>query len=150
MGAHPLLSLVALARGRAALAAERPAEAYVELMRIFTPTDTAYQPFVRGWALADLTEAPLHGDGTATPNLVRDILREWQKIADDTQAPHLKVQLAYANALLAHASDRRASVPRGDQLRRRRLAVLRRPRAARLRRVAAQTAPRRRRARAAP
>ena len=70
MGAHPLLALVAVARGRTALAADRPAEALAELTRIFTPTDTAYQPFVRGWALADLTEAAVHADGTS--NLVRD------------------------------------------------------------------------------
>ena len=101
MGAHPLLALVAVARGRTALAADRPAEALAELTRIFTPTDTAYQPFVRGWALADLTEAAVHADGNL--NLVRDHLHEWQKIADDTTAPHLQVQLAYANALLATA-----------------------------------------------
>ena len=67
MGANPLLSLVALARGRMALAAERPAEAYADLLRIFTATDSAYQPFVRGWALADLVEAAVHGDGDARP-----------------------------------------------------------------------------------
>jgi DNA-binding CsgD family transcriptional regulator len=99
MGAHPLLALVALARGRTALAAERPTEAYTELARIFTPTDTAYQPFVQGWALADLAEAAVHGDGDL--HLVRRILHEWRQVAADTTAPHLEVQLAYAAALLA-------------------------------------------------
>jgi DNA-binding CsgD family transcriptional regulator len=99
MGAHPLLALVALARGRTALAAERPTEAYTELVRIFTPTDTAYQPFVQGWALADLAEAAVHGEGDL--HLVRRILRTWRQVAADTTAPHLEVQVAYASALLA-------------------------------------------------
>ena len=99
MGVNPLLSVVALARGRTALASERPAEAYADLVRIFTPADAAYQPFVRGWSLADLVEAAVHGDGDL--DLVRGVLREWQEIATDTTAPHLQVQLAYAAALLA-------------------------------------------------
>ena len=103
MGAHPLLALVAVARGRTALAAERPAEAYAELARIFTPTDTAYQPFVCGWALADLAEAAVHADGDL--DLVRGLQREWQQVAADTRAPHLRVQLAYAAALLANPED---------------------------------------------
>ena len=43
LGANPLLSLVALARGRQALAHERFAEAYAHLLRIFDPNDAAYQ-----------------------------------------------------------------------------------------------------------
>jgi ATP/maltotriose-dependent transcriptional regulator MalT len=99
MGANPLLSLVALARGRSALAAERPAQAYADLIRIFTPTDAAYQPFIRGRSLADLVEAALRGDGDI--DRVRGVVGEWQAIATDTRAPHLEVQLAYAVALLA-------------------------------------------------
>ncbi|GAB3046570.1 LuxR family transcriptional regulator [Intrasporangium mesophilum] len=101
MGAHPLLALVAFARGRTALAGDRQAEAYAELLRIFTPADVAYQPFVRGWALADLTEAAVHGDGDL--DLVRGHLREWQDIASATGAQSLQVQLAYAKALLEDA-----------------------------------------------
>ena len=99
MGAHPLLALAAFARGRLALANEHPAEAYADLLRIFTPTDTAYQPFVRGWALADLADAAVHGNGDL--DLVRDLLSQWQQIAIDTKAPSLLVQLAYAHAVLA-------------------------------------------------
>ena len=43
LGANPLLSEVALARGRQALAQERFAEAYAHLLRIFDPNDAAYQ-----------------------------------------------------------------------------------------------------------
>jgi len=99
MGANPLLSLVALARGRTALAAERPGEAYVDLIRIFNPTDAAYQPFVRGWALADLAEAAVHGGGNV--DRVQGVLTEWKEIATDTRAPHLQAQLAYAAAVMA-------------------------------------------------
>ena len=99
MGANPLLSMVALARGRSALAAERPAHAYTDLVRIFTPTDAAYQPFIRGRSLADLVEAAVRGDGDI--DRVRGFVSEWQAISTDTRAPHLQVQLAYAVALLA-------------------------------------------------
>ena len=48
MGANPLLSVVALARGRMALAGERPAEAYADLIRIFTD-DGFCLPTFRPW-----------------------------------------------------------------------------------------------------
>lgn len=103
MGANPLLSLVALARGRQALAGERFAEGYSHLRRIFDPDDTAYQPFVQGLVLADLTDAALHGDGEL--DVLHTHLAEWEQIAGRTQAPHLRDQLAYAAALTADASD---------------------------------------------
>jgi DNA-binding CsgD family transcriptional regulator len=99
MGANPLLALVAFARGRTALAAERPSEAYDELLRIFNPADASYQPFVRGWALADLVDAAVRGEDDL--DVVRGFLGEWEEVAADTKAPHLEVQLAYAAALLA-------------------------------------------------
>jgi DNA-binding CsgD family transcriptional regulator len=99
LGANPLLSLVALARGRQALAHERFAEAYTQLLRIFDPNDAAYQQFVGGWVLADLADAALQGDGDRA--VVDGLLREWEAIATATGAPHLDVQLRYANAILA-------------------------------------------------
>ncbi len=99
LGANPLLSLVALARGRQALAQERFSEAYTQLRRIFDPNDAAYQQFVGGWVLADLADAALHGDGDRA--VVDRFLREWDAVATDTDAPHLDVQLRYARAILA-------------------------------------------------
>jgi DNA-binding NarL/FixJ family response regulator len=99
MGANPLLSLAALARGRKELAAGRVAEAYENLARIFDPADVAHQPFVRGRALADLAEAAAAGGGS--PDVARGYVAEWQEIAAATKAPHLEVQLAYASAVLA-------------------------------------------------
>ena len=99
LGANPLLSLVALARGRQALAHERFAEAYAQLLRIFDPNDAAYQQFVCGWVLADLADAALQGDGGR--EVVDELLREWEAVATATGAPHLDVQLRYAKAILA-------------------------------------------------
>ena len=102
VGANPQLGLVALARGRAALAVDRPGEAYHYLLRIFDPADASYQPYTRGWALADLVDAAVRGDGDL--DLVRGYLAEWQEIAAETSAPLLEVQLAYAAALLAEGA----------------------------------------------
>ena len=99
MGANPQLSLIAFARGRAALAADRPGEAYHHLARIYDPADASYQPYVCGWAFADLVDAAVRGD--ADLDLVRGLLSEWEATAATTGAPHLEVQVAYAAALLA-------------------------------------------------
>jgi DNA-binding CsgD family transcriptional regulator len=99
LGANPLLSEVALARGRQALAQERFAEAYEHLLRIFDPNDAAYQEFVGGWVLADLADAALQGDGDR--GVVDEFLREWEAVATATGAPQLDVQLRYAKAVLA-------------------------------------------------
>ena len=99
LGANPLLSLVALARGRQSLAQERFAEAHAHLLRIFDPSDAAYHEFVGGWVLADLADAALQGDGDR--EVVHRFLREWKAVAAATGAPHLDAQLRYANAVLA-------------------------------------------------
>jgi len=99
LGANPMLALTAFARGRLALAGERFGEAYEHLVRIFDPTGVAFHPFVRGWALADLADAAVRGDGDL--DAVRGHLAEWEEVAAATRAPHLQVQVAYAAALLA-------------------------------------------------
>jgi DNA-binding NarL/FixJ family response regulator len=103
LGANPLLALVALARGRQALAHERYAEAYAHLLRIFDPNDAAFQQFVGGWALADLADAALHGD--ADREVVDKVLLEWDAVATATGAPHLQVQRRYVTAVLADEGD---------------------------------------------
>jgi DNA-binding CsgD family transcriptional regulator len=99
LGANPMLALLALARGRVALAAERFGEAYEHLVRIFDPGGAAFHSFVRGWALADLADAAVRGDGDL--DAVSGYLAEWDRIATATTAPHLQVQVAYAAAILA-------------------------------------------------
>jgi DNA-binding CsgD family transcriptional regulator len=99
LGATPLLALVALARGRAELAAGHYGEAYQRLARLFDHHDVAFHPFLRGHALADLVDAARSGGGDL--DLVRRYLDEWQQIATDTTVPYLKVQLSYASAVLS-------------------------------------------------
>jgi DNA-binding CsgD family transcriptional regulator len=103
LGVNPLLSQVALARGRQALAQERFAEAHAHLLRLFDPGDAAYQEFVGGWALADLADAALHGDGDLEQ--VARIIDEWEAIAATTGAPRLEIQLLYVKAVLAADAD---------------------------------------------
>jgi DNA-binding CsgD family transcriptional regulator len=99
LGATPLLALTAFARGRLALAGERFGEAHEHFLRIFDPTSVAFHPFVQGWALADLADAALRGDGDV--DAVRAYLSDWEQIATATTAPHLQVQVAYTAAILA-------------------------------------------------
>jgi DNA-binding NarL/FixJ family response regulator len=98
-GSSPLLTMVAIARGRAELAAGRFAEAFGHLSRVFDPTDVAYHRWARGSALADLVDAAVHGGADLLP--VRAVLAEWRQIAATTGAQHLQVQLGYAAAILA-------------------------------------------------
>jgi DNA-binding NarL/FixJ family response regulator len=106
LGAKPLLGVVAMARGRQALAHERFAEAYAHLLRIFDPTDVAHGQFVGGWVLADLADSAVHGGGDLA--LVGGFLREWEAIAAATEASHLDVQLRYTRAILAEEGDAEA------------------------------------------
>jgi DNA-binding CsgD family transcriptional regulator len=98
LGSNPMLALPTYARGRLALARERFGEAYEHLLRIFDPAGAAFHPFVRGWAIADLADAAVRGDGDL--DAVRGHLAEWEQIAAATAAPHLQVQVAYAAAIL--------------------------------------------------
>ena len=102
LGAHPMLSMTAFARGRLALARERFSEAYEHLVRIFDVAGLAFHPFVRGWALADLADAAVRSEGDL--DAVRGYLDEWEQVAKETRAPHLQVQVAYAAAILASDS----------------------------------------------
>jgi len=98
-GTSPLLTMVAIARGRAELAAGRFAEAFGHLSRLFDQADVAYHRWARGTELADLVDAAVHGGEDLV--LVRAVLAEWRQIAATTGAKHLHVQLAYAAAMLA-------------------------------------------------
>src|SRR2546430_13727575 len=54
---------------------------------------------VRGWALANLSDAGVRGD--ADLDAVRGYLAEWEEVATATRASHLQVQVAYEAAILA-------------------------------------------------
>ena len=98
IGANPLLSLVQLARGRAALAAGRHDDAYEQLARIFSPDDVAYQPLVRPMAIADLAEAAAQIDRRAE---ARHRVAELEHDMAGCPAPMLRAALSYARPVLA-------------------------------------------------
>jgi len=99
LGASPLLAFVALARGRVELAAGHYGEAYERLARLFDDDDVVFHPFLRGHAIADLTDAAAGSDGDL--DLVRRYVDEWQRISAETSAPYLGIQVSYAAAVLS-------------------------------------------------
>jgi ATP/maltotriose-dependent transcriptional regulator MalT len=99
MGAHPAVSMVQLARGRAAIAGRRFDDAYRELSRIFDPGDVAHQPYVRGWVIVDFVDAALHADGDV--EAARRELAEVESMAASSGSSFLDAQMSHAQALLA-------------------------------------------------
>jgi DNA-binding CsgD family transcriptional regulator len=97
-GVPPLLALVQLARGTAALGAGRHDEAYEQLARIFDPQDAAYHPHVRAWALVDLAEAAAGG---GYQDAARRHHAELIPEAAATGSPLLRASLAVAAPMLA-------------------------------------------------
>jgi len=101
-----MLSMVQFARGRAAIAQGRYADAYEQLRRVFDRTDIAHHPFVGGWAVADFVDAAVRGGGSL--DSARKTLAEYERIATLTQGPLLRAQLAYVRPLIASASQAEA------------------------------------------
>jgi DNA-binding CsgD family transcriptional regulator len=95
--ANPHLALVQYPRGAAALADGRYDEAYQHLRRIFEPSDTAYHPHVRSWALIDLVDAALHSRHEDEAGV---FVRELDEVASQTGWPFLLASLEFAHALL--------------------------------------------------
>jgi DNA-binding CsgD family transcriptional regulator len=98
LGAHPVLALVQIVRGLAALGQGRHAEAYDQLRRIFDPSELSYHPEVCFWAASDYLEAALHSEHLAE---TRPVVLEMERLAEATGTPLLRAQLAYARPLLA-------------------------------------------------
>jgi len=96
-GLPPLLALVQLARGTAALGAGRYEEAYEQLARIFDPQDPAYHPHLRAWALVDLAEAAGGRYQDAARRRHTELIAE----AAATGSPLLHASLAVAAPMLA-------------------------------------------------
>jgi DNA-binding NarL/FixJ family response regulator len=96
-GLPPLLALVQLARGTAALGADHHDEAYEHLARIFDPHDAAYHPHLRAWALVDLAEAAGGGYQDAARRHCTELIPE----AATTGSPLLCASLAVAAPMLA-------------------------------------------------
>lgn len=98
IAAHPMLALVQLARGAAALTARRYDEAFEQLWRVFDPTDIAYHPVARCWAIADLAEAAIHSGHIEQ---ARAVAQEMEALAVVSPFPVLLAGLRAARPLLA-------------------------------------------------
>jgi DNA-binding CsgD family transcriptional regulator len=96
--ASSLLAGVQLARGVAALGADRDAAAYDELRRVFDPADPAYQRVQQVWALGLLADAAVRTDRRAE---ARSALAAVERIAGDSPATGAVINLEYARAVLA-------------------------------------------------
>ena len=102
IGAGFLLTAVQLARGLTALGSGRHGDAHQHLRRVFDPTDPAYHPFMRCWAIGDLAEAAAHS-GRRDP--ARALLEELEPAAERTPSLWFQAGMRYARALLADDED---------------------------------------------
>jgi DNA-binding CsgD family transcriptional regulator len=98
MTANPMLAMVHVVRGLAALSDGRYAAAYDHMHRIFDPSDVAFHPLVRCWAIGDLAEAAIHSGHQEEARALMDQLEE---LAAKTRSPLLLVGLTCARPLLA-------------------------------------------------
>jgi DNA-binding CsgD family transcriptional regulator/tetratricopeptide (TPR) repeat protein len=97
-GAPSVMSSVEHGRGLASLAAGRYADAFSHLKRIFEPSDPAFHPVVRCWAIGDLIEAAVH---SGHADEARPIVAELETVATRMPSPWLNLGLRYARAQLA-------------------------------------------------
>jgi DNA-binding CsgD family transcriptional regulator/tetratricopeptide (TPR) repeat protein len=98
VSANPLLALVQLARGATALTAGRYDAAFEHLWRVCDPTDIAYHPIVRCWAVTDLVEAAIHSSHLEQAQALTD---EMESLARQSPFPILLAGLRYVRPLLA-------------------------------------------------
>jgi hypothetical protein len=98
VSANPMLALVQLARGAAALTASHYDEAFDHLRRVFDPTDIAYHPIVRCWAAADFVDAAIHSSHLEQGRVVA---QEMESLASHSPFPVLLAGLALVRPLLA-------------------------------------------------
>jgi DNA-binding CsgD family transcriptional regulator len=105
VAARPVLATVQHARGLAALAGGRHAEAYEQLRRMYDPADPAYHLALRCFAVGDLVEAAAYG---GYRQAVGGVLMEMEAVARRSPSPALHAGLRYARALLAGDSEAEA------------------------------------------
>ncbi len=101
-GAHPMLAMVQLTRGVAALAQGRHSAAFDELYRVFDRDDIPFHQYVRLNALGLLAEAAVH---SGQDERLVAIVAELEPIAALQCSPALERTLAYTRAVLAPDSD---------------------------------------------
>jgi DNA-binding CsgD family transcriptional regulator len=97
-GNNYILALLQFARGTAALGAGRFDDACSQLRRMFDPTDAAFHPYIRCWAVAELAEAAARVD---EHEQARRHLEGFTDGPDDSWSPILEAGLAVARPMLA-------------------------------------------------
>ncbi|MFF0050812.1 ATP-binding protein [Streptomyces sp. NPDC005498] len=98
VAARPVLATVQVARGLAAMGAGRYDEACAHLLRMHNPSDSAYQPALRCYALIELADAGVHSGETER---VRAVIDEMEEAGKHTPSPALHSGLRFARAVLA-------------------------------------------------
>lgn len=98
LGAPAVMQIVEHARGLAALAAGQHADAFSHIRRMFEPSDPAFHPVARCWAIGDLVEAAIH---SGNADEARPIVAELETVAARMPSPWLHIGLRYARAQLA-------------------------------------------------
>lgn len=98
MGASPLLVLVQIARGVAALGEGRHGDAYDSLHRAFDPSDIAHHRFIRWWAFVDLVDSAVH---SGRHEEARALLAGIEAEAERSGSPLLSMAVHYARPVLA-------------------------------------------------
>jgi DNA-binding NarL/FixJ family response regulator len=93
-----LLAAAQLARGVAALGADKPEPAYGELHRVFVPTDPACQRVQQFWTLSYLADAAVR---TGRGDEANSLLNSMQRLAGATPALGATIGFEYSRAVLA-------------------------------------------------
>jgi DNA-binding CsgD family transcriptional regulator len=96
-----LLAAVQLARGVAALGAERPEPAYDELHRVFVRGDPACQQVQQLWTVSYLADAAVHA---GRRDQAAAVLDEVERLAGSAPATGPLIALEYSRAVLADPS----------------------------------------------
>ncbi|MFI2364053.1 ATP-binding protein [Promicromonospora sp. NPDC019610] len=93
-----LLAGAQLVRGIGELAADRPEQAYGELLRVFDPDDPAYQRVQQVWTISYLAEAAVR---IGRRDEARALTVSVEEMANGSPAVGTELALAYSHAVLA-------------------------------------------------
>jgi DNA-binding CsgD family transcriptional regulator len=93
-----LLAGAQLVRGLGELGADRPEPAYGELLRVFVPTDAAYQRVQQLWTVSYLAEAAVR---SGRRNDAMTLVRSLDQLGSSSSAVGTAIALEYCHAVLA-------------------------------------------------
>ena len=93
-----LLAGAQLVRGLGELAADRPEQAFGEMVRVFTPTDAAHQRVQQLWTIGYLAEAAVR---SGRREEARPLVATVERLVDGSSAPGAVIPLEYCRAVLA-------------------------------------------------